>query len=108
MPNRPQIAAAALAALLLASCASQAPTAGDNGAADAEANGLENAGPSDPGPVSGSDQPEADPVPPPDAVSHPDGYLPDAPEPATENSSDSKAPPPATEDDYLRNGQAGR
>lgn len=112
MPNLKPVFAAALSAFLLASCGSRAPTAA-NEAAEAPTNGLEQAGPSDPGQPSGSAGPGADPVPPPDAVSHPDGYLPpagdppapSAPEPGTESGPGSREP--ATEDEYIRNKQAG-
>lgn len=106
--------AAALSLLLLAACARQEQGSAPNGAFDgeaAEANAISNASPSDP---AGPGAPAAngvEAVPPPDAVSHPDGYLPPAPgEPdaASVNSSGSDESPPATEDQYIRNGQAGR
>ena len=103
------IAAAALPALLLASCASQDAASVQNETAEAEANALGNASRSNPdrpgAPVNGSDEP----VPPPDAVSHPDGYLPPVDTPS-ENAANSpgSSDPPATEDEYMRNKQAGR
>ena len=113
MPKPKLVFAAALSGLLLGSCGSREPAGAEANAADAEANVLENAGPSDRGLVEGSDQPGAEPVPPPDAVSHPDGYLPNAgdvpapsvPEPVTAGPPASREPPPATEDEYLRNKQ---
>ena len=100
--------AGALSLLLLSSCGSGAPAAPDNGAAAAEANAAGNgslAEPAQPGaPANAADEP----VPPPDAVSHPDGYLPPAPaEPqsAGTNSAGADDSPPATEDQYIRNGQ---
>ena len=100
--------AGALSLLLLSGCGSQVPAAPDNAAAPIEGNALGNespAAPAQPGaPVNSAD----DSVPPPDAVSHPDGYLPPAPaEPGTEaaNSSATEKSPPATEDEYIRNGQ---
>ena len=105
---------AALSVLLLAACASQAPTAAQNEGADAEANMVEGAPPdADPGQpgINGI----VDPVPPPDAVSHPDGYLPNAgdappsgPEPTAVDQPRSEEPPPATEDEHIhRNKQTG-
>jgi hypothetical protein len=99
--------AAALPFLLLAACGGRDQATAPNGAV--EANGLENSSSSDPvlpgAPANGS----ADPVPPPDAVSHPDGYLPPArAEAEPTNASAADPSPPATEDEYIRNGQAGR
>lgn len=115
MPNLKLVFALALSGLLLASCGGREPAATENNAAQAEADTLEKVGQSDPGQAEGSDQPGADSVRPPDAVSHPDGYLPNAgdvpppsaPEPAIDNPPGSKEPPPATEDEYIRNRQAG-
>lgn len=107
---RPAIAVA-LPLLLLAGCGEGDRTAERNGAVEAEANALENSGFSDPGLPGAPANGTADPVPPPDAVSHPDGYLPPAPgepQPANVNSPAPDQPPPATEDEYIRNGQAGR
>ena len=110
-----QVVFAALSALCLVSCGSRESTTAENQAAQAEMNALENASPSDLGQTNASEQPSVDSVPPPDAVSHPDGYLPNAgdvpapagPEPATGSPPGSKEPPPATEDEYIRNKQAG-
>ncbi|HEX6376749.1 MAG TPA: hypothetical protein VFZ91_13640 [Allosphingosinicella sp.] len=115
MPEGNVVFAAALSVLLLASCGSQEPKTAENEAADAATNALQNASPSDLGQPNGSDEPSDDSVPPPDAVSHPDGYLPNAgdlpapggPEPTTDSPPSSKEPPPATEDEYIRNRQAG-
>ena len=110
MPNAQLAFAAALSGLLLAGCGSGAPTAAENEAADTATNAQENSGLAVPEPVNGSDSPDADAVPPPDAVSHPDGYLPDAnglPEPTTGDSPASRGTPPATEDEYMRNRQGG-
>jgi hypothetical protein len=101
--------AGALSLLLLSSCGGETPSATTNAAAPADANAAEDAAatadPIQPGaPVGNS----AGPVPPPDAVSHPGGYLPPAPaEPETPvaNSADPDEAPPATEDQYMRNGQ---
>lgn len=103
--------AGALSILLLASCGSRDRASADNSAVAPEANALETASPSDPAQPGTSANGLADPVPPPDAVSHPDGYLPPAPaepDPASANSSRPDPSPPATEDEYIRNGQAGR
>ena len=114
MPRRNVALVAGLSVVLLASCGSQEPTTDQNRAPDSEANRLEGARPtSDPG-QPGIDK-VVDPAPPPDAVSHPDGYLPNAsdapsepePEPAAVNQPRSEKPPPATEDEYIhRNKQA--
>jgi hypothetical protein len=100
--------AGALSLLLLSSCGSQAPAASENGAVAAEGNVSGNeslAAPAQPGaPENSADEP----VPPPDAVSHPNGYLPPAPAepgPAAANSTGTDSSPPATEDKYIRNGQ---
>lgn len=103
------VIAAALPFLLLAACGSGAPPSERNGAVEAGPGGLDNSSasaPEAPGvPVEGG----GEPVPPPDAVSHPDGYLPPAPAgPEPANAGSSAADPPATEDEYIRNGQAGR
>jgi hypothetical protein len=98
---------AALSILLLAACGSRDPAAGPNEAVDAGTNILETSAPSDPA-QPGAANGTAEPVPPPDAVSHPDGFLPPAPgepDPAAANSSGPGAPPPATEDEYMRNRQ---
>ncbi len=98
---------AALSILLLASCGSRDPAAAPNGAVDSGANAVgpsNSADPAQPGAANGA----AEPVPPPDAVSHPDGFLPPVPgeaDPAAANSSGPGAPPPATEDEYMRNKQ---
>lgn len=109
--RKPAFLAAALPALALAACGSPGATAAENGAAPAEADALGNAATAEPAPANGSEAPGAETVPPPDAVSHPDGYLPDAgnaaPPSGPEPDSPSKDPPPATEDEYLRNRQAG-
>jgi hypothetical protein len=102
-------ALAALSVLLLASCSSPQQAAVENGTVDAEADAPGNAGapePIQPGqPANAVDEP----VPPPDAVSHPDGYLPPpAGEATAVNSSAPDPSPPTTEDEYMRNKQAGR
>lgn len=100
--------AGALSLLLLSGCGSQAPAASENASAAIEGNALGNespAAPAQPGaPVNSADEP----VPPPDAVSHPNGFLPPAPGepgPTGANSTGSDPSPPATEDQYIRNGQ---
>jgi hypothetical protein len=103
--------AAALSVLLLSSCGSREQVAVENGAVDAEADALVNASPSDPIQPGMAANAIVDPVPPPDAVSHPGGYLPPAPggaDPTPVNSTGSDPSPPATEDEYIRNKQAGR
>ena len=106
---KPAFAAALIPVLLLAACGGREEAAAPNGAAEAEANGAAPANPSDPVAPAGTGvtvAPVVDPVQPtpPDAVSHPDGYLPPAPgEPKAANSSGPDAP--ATEDQHLRNGQ---
>jgi hypothetical protein len=100
--------AGALSLLLLSSCGGQAPAATENAPIAAEANRLESVPPADPAQPGAPANATADPVPPPDAVSHPNGYLPPAPaepdSPGT-NSTGPDSPPPATEDQYIRNGQ---
>ena len=112
MPKHKIALAAALSGLLLASCGSQAPATAENGAAEAEANALENASTADPGQPVTSVNGAGEPVPPPDAVSHPDGFLPPAPSEPGSNVSDpagADGSPPATEDEYIqRNKQSGR
>lgn len=105
--------AAALSGLMLAACGSPGAATADNDVAGNEA-GAEPVVPENeavPTPVqgNGAEPVEADPVPPPDAVSHPDGYLPNASDqpPPSQSPPGSKEPPPATEDQYLRNRQAG-
>jgi hypothetical protein len=107
--------AVAASLVLLAACGGREPATDANEAVGAEAGALEDAAPPDSGQPKGADRPSDDPAPPPDAVSHPDGYLPDsgdvaapsAPEPTSVNSSTSTEPPPATEDEYIRNRQTG-
>jgi hypothetical protein len=99
---------AALPALALAACSSPQAAPPENGAAEAETNALENAGISEPGPANASEEPGAEPVPPPDAVSHPDGYLPNAVDvPPPSGPGPGSSDPPATEDEYMRNRQTG-
>lgn len=107
--------AAALPLLLLAACGDGDRAAGQDNAVEAEAEAIENSGEnsgsSDTGQPAAPADGAGDPVPPPDAVSHPDGYLPPAPgeaEPANANAPAPGQPPPATEDEYIRNAQAGR
>lgn len=107
MPKLAAAIAGALCGLLLASCGSREPATAANGAAPAEQNAPadpSSAAPAEPAPVGNS----TEPVPPPDAVSHPNGYLPPAPaepDPPGANSSGADPSPPATEDQYIRNGQ---
>lgn len=112
MPKSRIIPVSTLSLLLLAACGGQGSAGADNDAAVTDSNALENASPVDPlqPPAPAGNAVEA--VPPPDAVSHPDGYLPnaaDAPQPSEPAEAD---PPgsetPATEDEYLRNKQPGR
>lgn len=110
MPKLEAVAAAALCGLLLSSCGAQEPAAGANAAAPAEENGAANpsSGASGAAPQPAAPDNGAEPVPPPDAVSHPNGYLPPAPaEPGAPapNSSGTDPSGPATEDQYIRNGQ---
>ena len=103
MPKRHAALAGAL--LLLAACGGREPAPEDNAAAVPGVDAPETASPSDPAQPNPPADGAADPVPPPDAVSHPDGYLPPAP------SADASGPDPsapATEDEYLRNREAGR
>lgn len=100
--------AGAVSLLLLSSCGSREPAAAQNTAAVAEANALENVAPADPAQPGAPTNSMGDPVPPPDAVSHPNGYLPPAPaepEPPAANSSGTDPGQRATEDEYIRNGQ---
>jgi len=97
--------------ILLASCGSQDRASENNSVVAPAADAPETASPADPAapemPANGG----VDPIPPPDAVSHPDGYLPPAPAepgPASANSSGPDPSSPTTEDEYLRNRQAGR
>jgi hypothetical protein len=102
---------AAVPIFLLAACGGREPVSAPNGTVGAEADGPVNAGSSDPATEGASANLVGDPVPPPDAVSHPNGFLPPAPgeaEPAAANASAPEAPPPATEDEYTRNRQVGR
>jgi len=100
MLQRKSILAAALPAVLLAACGSPQAAAPENGSAEAEAV------PANDSNVSVADPTNASDFPPPDAVSHPDGYLPNAVDaPAPDNGVEPKDPPPATEDQYMRNGQ---
>ena len=115
MPKIKLVCAVALPAMLLAGCGSRGSAAAENEAAIAETNALENVSASEPGQVNGSAEPEAESFPPPDAVSHPNGFLPNAsdlpPTPAPEGAAasppGSEERPPATEDEYIRNRQAG-
>ena len=114
MKDRIVLALASL--VLLESCGSGEATDAGNDAVPVESNALENASPSDPAQPNGLAEPADEPVPPPDAISHPEGYLPNAgdlpPPPAPEASTDSPPassdPPPATEDEFIRNRQSGR
>jgi hypothetical protein len=99
------------ALLLLSACGGRDQPGVGNETAEAGANALENANPAEPIQPGVPVNAVVDPVPPPDAVSHPDGYLPPAPgeaEPPPANSSGPEKSPPATEDEYMRNKQAGR
>jgi hypothetical protein len=111
MPKPEAAFAGALSILLLSACGSGESAVPANGASAAAENqsSAPPAGdptqPAAPGaPVNSSEES----VPPPDAVSHPNGYLPPAPaEPDTPaaNPSAPDSSPPATEDQYIRNGQ---
>jgi hypothetical protein len=108
---KPEAVFAALSMLLLAACGGQERTSGENNVVAAEGAAAENSAPADTVQPGAPDNSIAAPVPPPDAVSHPDGYLPpapDEPDPAGPNASGPAQPPPATEDQYIRNGQTGR
>lgn len=96
--------AAALSCLLLASCGGPGPAVVENEARTADGNAADSAVAADPAGPGPDANAVADPLPPPDAVSHPDGYLPPAPaepDPAPANSSGPGSP--ATEDEYIRN-----
>ena len=94
---------AAALLLSLAACGTTEPAAIENEAAAVEANSLEAQNLTDPdGPNAVVDNGTVDPappseaVPPPDAVSHPDGYLPNAADvPPPGNSAQTGTPPPA-------------
>lgn len=103
--------AALSAPLLLSACSSPEAAGAENGTVANAANALENGGAPQPNEPAAPANIAVDPVPPPDAVSHPDGYLPPAPgepDPAAVNSSGPEGSPPATEDEYMRNRQSGR
>ena len=109
MPKLKLILAAASPALLLAACGSQAPSAGLNDAGSVDAN-LSAAGEAaDPALSVNAANAADDMVPPPDAVSHPNGFLPygnsGTPEAADSNATGNASSPPSTEDEYMRNGQ---
>lgn len=97
--------AGAFCLLALSACGGPEPAAAENAAVAAEPNGPDNGLAAQPAaPANESDAQ----IPPPDAVSHPDGFLPPAPaepEPTTANSSDLAPTQRATEDEYIRNGQ---
>ncbi len=115
MSKREAILGAALATLLLASCGGGEAPATENDTAGGSPNGLDNSSASGPDQSNLAEVPDVESVPPPDAVSHPEGYLPNAgdspappePEPSGENSTRPRTPPPATEDEYIRNKQTG-
>ncbi len=93
--------AGALSLLLLSSCGEKAPAPAQNGAAAAEADAAASQPALEPGGTGAPTNSADEPVPPPDAVSHPNGYLPPAPgepEPAAGNSSATDPSGPATED----------
>lgn len=98
------------ALLLLCACGGRDQPGVGNETAEVGANALETGNASEPVQPGLPGNAVVDPVPPPDAVSHPDGYLPPAPaeDPAPVNSSGPDKSPPATEDEYMRNKQAGR
>jgi hypothetical protein len=105
MPKLEAAIAAALSLLLLVSC-SGGPPVPENAAAEAGGNRSQIESPAVPAqpdpPANSTDGP------PPDAVSHPNGYLPPLPaEPGATgaNASGTDATPPATEDEYIRNQQ---
>ena len=92
---------------LLASCSGQVSASSENDASVAENGTIDNAAAADPlqPPAPAGNEGEA--VPPPDAVSHPDGYLPPvntSAGPAEADPPDAKSPA-ATEDEYMRNRQ---
>lgn len=108
MPKLEAAIAGALSLLLLSSCGEKAPAAAENGAAPAEANAAASQPAPEPGQTGAPTNSADEAIPPPDAVSHPNGYLPPAPgepEPAGANSSGTDPSGPATEDQYIRNGQ---
>jgi hypothetical protein len=102
------VIAGALSILVLSSCGAREPAAEQNSAVAAEANALESKSPDDSAQPGSPANSLGDTVPPPDAVSHPNGYLPPAPaepDPPAANSTGADPSPPATEDQYIRNGQ---
>jgi hypothetical protein len=108
MPKLEAAIAGALSLLLLSACGTKAPAAPDNGSEPAETNAVGNAPVTEPAQPGAPAAPAGEPVPPPDAVSHPNGFLPPAPaepDPAGSNSTGTDPSPPATEDQYIRNGQ---
>ena len=110
MPKPAAALAGAISILLLCSCAAEDPASAQNDAGS-EPTHPANAGQFDPAVPGTEAHGVAEPVPPPDAVSHPEGYLPPAPDeaaPTSTNASGPEQPPPTTEDQHLRNGQAGR
>ena len=101
---------AALAVLLLSACGTRDRAPTDNAGSEAEPVASANGSIADPGQSAATVDHVAEPVhsAPPDAVSHPNGFLPPAPgepEQTGANSSSSNDPPPATEDEYTRNKQ---
>lgn len=103
--SKPIPFAGAVALLLLAACGSkEAATPGDNAAAAAGKSAPAGPVASEPG-ASGAANIADEAVSPPDAVSHPEGFLPPAPAEPGASPSETPTPPPATEDHYTRNGQ---
>ena len=103
-------AASALSLLLLCGCGSGERAPAPENGVKAAAGGTDNAGLSDPIEPGISANAVADPAPPPDAVSHPGGYLPLGPPEGNAAAANATSPdpsPPSTEDEYLRN-RAGR
>ena len=108
MPKPEAAIAGALSLLLLSACGGTAPPAPENNATAAEANVSGDAFPAAPVQPAAPANSTDGSAPPPDAVSHPNGYLPPAPaepEPTGTNSTGTDPSPPATEDQYIRNGQ---
>ncbi|HEX9964015.1 MAG TPA: hypothetical protein VGB04_03425 [Allosphingosinicella sp.] len=106
------ILAAAAPGLLLAACSSQQPSTGLNDVAGVDANMSAEPVAADPALSVNAANAADDAGPPPDAVSHPNGFLPygnsGAPEATETDATGNAVPPPATEDEYTRNGQGGR
>jgi hypothetical protein len=104
MPKLEAAFAGAFALLLLTACGCREVAEPDNSAAAAGNEAPAASIAAEPG-GAGAVNVAGDPVPPPDAVSHPNGFLPPAPAEPGADSSGTRASPPATEDQHIRNRQ---